>query len=83
VLKVKKSSRGKHLFLACHTAILEVAFEGGKINLISVIKLGRTDAITDFFICDEGENQGELPGKEIYYLTKKAPKKVRNLKYLA
>ena len=83
ILKLKKSTVGKHLFLACHTAILEVAFESGKINLVSVIKLGRTDAITDFFICDEGEHEGELCGKEIYYLTKKAPRKVRNLKYLA
>ena len=81
VLKIKKSSRGKHIFLGCHTAIIELSFEAGKLSVVSVMKLGRNDTITDFFIYEEGERDGLLAGREIYYLTKKAPKKIRNLKY--
>jgi hypothetical protein len=46
------------------------------------MKLGKTDIVIDFYICDEGDMEGRVEGKEIYYLTKKAPKKIRNMKYV-
>jgi hypothetical protein len=82
VLSIKKSKYGNSIFLGCYTAILEVNFDGTQFNTINVMKLGKSDIVIDFYICDEGEVEGSVEGKEIYYLTKKAPKKIRNLKYL-
>lgn len=82
ILSIKKSKHGKSIFLGCFTAILEINFDGRQFNMVNVMKLGKSDIVIDFYICDEGDNEGEVGGKEIYYLTKKAPKKIRNMKYL-
>ena len=72
---VKKPEYSRNYMLGCYTGILEVEFTGTEINLISVIKLGRMDIIVDFYVCKGNQ-------KEIYYLTKKAPTKIRNLRFL-
>lgn len=82
VLSIKKSTKNSSIYLGCHTAILEVFFDGIQFNLLNIMKLGKSDIVIDFYICDEGEIEGRVEGKEIYYLTKKAPNKIRNMKYL-
>ena len=70
------------MFLGCYTAILEVSFDGFSFSLINVMKLGKADIVIDFYIADEGETEGAVNGREIYYLTTQAPRKIRNVKYL-
>ena len=72
---IKKPEYSRNYMLGCYTGILEVEFTGTEFNLISVVKLGRMDIIIDFYVCKGNR-------KEIYYLTKKAPSKIRNLRFL-
>ena len=58
ILSIKKSQVSSNLYLGCHTAILEVSFDGKDFNLVNVMKLGKSDIVIDFYISNEGETEG-------------------------
>lgn len=62
------------IFLGCFGGIVEVKFIGLKFEVANVVIISHKDMIIDFHICS---NYPE----EMFYLTKRAPSKIRNVKF--
>lgn len=76
VLCIKQYSKFPNsLFLGCFSGIVELTFNGKAFEVLNYVKISQKDIIIDFHICS---NYPE----ELFYLTKRAPSKVRNVRII-